>query len=124
MRVLRNRYVDFLLEHPEAIERLQVTQREMEVLSYLDQPLGLSAQRREAGRYRGALFASDQDIQYLLDQGIQSRNIHQIDSVGENWKLVKSEGSPRFEFFPGLLPEALMAVIRIALERTSVVREG
>jgi 2-phospho-L-lactate transferase/gluconeogenesis factor (CofD/UPF0052 family)/8-oxo-dGTP pyrophosphatase MutT (NUDIX family) len=117
VKVFRNRYVDFLLEHPEIVQRLQITRREIEVLSYLDQPLGLYAGRSEAGRYRGALFASDQDIQYILDQGVQSRNIHQIDSIGENWKLAKSEGSPKFEFFPGLVPEALLGIIRISLER-------
>jgi 2-phospho-L-lactate transferase/gluconeogenesis factor (CofD/UPF0052 family)/8-oxo-dGTP pyrophosphatase MutT (NUDIX family) len=117
VRVLRNRYVDFLLQHPEVQLRLQITHRELEVLSYLDQPPGLYSHRSEAGRYRGALYASDQDFQYLLDQGIQARNIHQVDSIGQNWKLTKSEGSPRFEFFPGLVPEALMGIIRIALER-------
>jgi 2-phospho-L-lactate transferase/gluconeogenesis factor (CofD/UPF0052 family)/8-oxo-dGTP pyrophosphatase MutT (NUDIX family) len=116
-KVLRNRYLDFLLQHPEVQRRLQITHRELEVLSYLDQPPGLYAHRSEAGRYRGALYAADQDIQYLLDQGIQARNIHQVDSIGQNWKLVKSEGLPRFEFFPGLVPEALMGIIRIALER-------
>jgi 2-phospho-L-lactate transferase/gluconeogenesis factor (CofD/UPF0052 family) len=116
-RVLRNRYVDFLLQHPEVQLRLQITHRELEVLSYLDQPSDLYSHRSEAGRYRGALYASDQDLQYLFDQGIQARNIHQVDSIGQNWKLIKSEGSPRFEFFPGLVPEALMGIIRIALER-------
>jgi len=117
IRVLRNRYVDFLLSHTEFQESLQITRRELEVLSYLDQPQRLYSDRSEAGRYRGALFASNRDIQYLLDQGIQARNIHQIDSIGENWKLIKSAGSPRFEFFPGLVPEALMGIIRIAFER-------
>lgn len=115
--VLRNRYVDFLLQNPDVQQRLQITHREIDVLSYLDQPSGLYSHRSEAGRYRGALYASDQDLQYLLDQGIQARNIHQVDSIGQNWKLIKSEGSPRFEFFPGLVPEALMGIIRIALER-------
>jgi 2-phospho-L-lactate transferase/gluconeogenesis factor (CofD/UPF0052 family) len=127
VRVLRNRYVDFLLQHPEVQMRLQITHRELEVLSYLDQPSGLYSHRSEAGRYRGALYASDQDLQYLLDQGIQPRNIHQVDSIGQNWKLIKSEGSPRFEFFPGLVPEALMGIIRIALERgteDTIVRDS
>jgi hypothetical protein len=63
------------------------------------------------------LFATDEDIAYLIKQGIQRRSIHQVDSVGENWKLVKAEGAPTFEFFPGLVPEALLGIIKIALER-------
>jgi hypothetical protein len=54
-----------------------------------------------------------------MDQGIQPRNIHQIDSIGQNSKLLKSEGTPKFEFFPGLVAEALMGIIRIALETGS-----
>ena len=126
-RVFRNRYVDFILQHPEVQSRLQITHRELEVLSCLDQPRGLYSHRSEAGRYRGALYASDQDLQYLLDQGIQARNIHQVDSIGQNWKLIKSAGSPTFEFFPGLVPEALMGIIRIALERgteEAIVRDS
>ncbi|MEN3331117.1 MAG: hypothetical protein V7641_482 [Blastocatellia bacterium] len=117
--ILRNRYVDFLIRHPEVQERLGVTGREFEVLSYMEQPSTLYAGRTEAGRYRGALFATDQDINYMVEQGIQLRNIHEIDSIGENKKLLKSEGAPAFEFFPGLVPEALVGIIRIALERGS-----
>ncbi|HYU34486.1 MAG TPA: 2-phospho-L-lactate transferase CofD family protein [Thermoanaerobaculia bacterium] len=118
-RILRNRYVEFIIQYPEVRERLGITLREIEVLSYMEQPHSLYAGRTEAGRYRGALFATDEDIRYLVEQGIQLRNIHEIDSIGENWKLLKSEGSPCFEFFPGLVPEALMGIIRIALERGS-----
>ena len=118
-KVFRNRYVDFLIKHPEVQEQLGVTWREIEVLSYMDQPLRLYKGRTEAGRYRGALFATDEDICYLMKQGIQLRNIHEIDSIGENWKLLKSEGSPSFEFFPGLVPEALVGIIKIAMERGS-----
>jgi 2-phospho-L-lactate transferase/gluconeogenesis factor (CofD/UPF0052 family)/8-oxo-dGTP pyrophosphatase MutT (NUDIX family) len=119
VKILRNRYVDFLASHPEVRERLGVTLREIEVLSYMEQPSTLYAGRTEAGRYRGALFATDEDIGYLVEQGIQLRNIHEIESIGENRKLLKSEGAPSFEFFPGLVPEALVGIIRIALERGS-----
>ena len=44
--------------------------------------------------------ATDEDFQYLVDQGIQRRSIHEVDSVGENWKLLKAEGAPKLEFFP------------------------
>jgi 8-oxo-dGTP pyrophosphatase MutT (NUDIX family)/2-phospho-L-lactate transferase/gluconeogenesis factor (CofD/UPF0052 family) len=118
-RLLRNRYVDFLITHPDIQARLNITLREIEVLSYLEQPASLYKGRTEAGRYRGALFATDEDIRYLVEQGVQLRNIHEIDSIGENWKLLKSEGAPSFEFFPGLVPEALVGIIRIALERGS-----
>jgi hypothetical protein len=119
IKILRNRYVDFLIRHPEVQERLGVTWREFEALSYMEQSSTLYAGRTEAGRYRGALFATDEDIGYLVEQGIQLRNIHEIDSIGENKKLLKSEGAPSFEFFPGLVPEALVGIIRIALERGS-----
>lgn len=117
IRVFCNKYVKFLLDHPEFREKHDVTIREIEVLSYLDQPQALYAQRSEKGRYRGALFATTEDIDYLVAQGIQRRNIHEVDSIGENWKFVKAEGTPSLEFFPGLVPEALVGIFRIALER-------
>jgi len=117
IRVFCNKYVKFLLDHPDFRERYHVTIREIEVLSYLDQPQALYDQRSEKGRYRGALFATTEDIDYLVAQGIQRRNIHEVDSIGENWKFVKAEGTPSLEFFPGLVPEALVGIFRIALER-------
>ena len=123
IKILCNKYIAFLREHPEIQQQLGVTLRELEVLSYLDQPPTLYANRSEAGRYRGALFATDEDVRYLVEQGIQRRNIHEIDSIGENSKLVKSEGAPTFEFFPGLVPEALVGIIRIALERGAIQTE-
>jgi len=115
--VRRNLYIDFLVHNPDTIHRLDITAREVEVLSYLERSVGGERGRKEAGRYRGALFAVDADVIYLTKRGVQRRNIHEIDSIGENWKLVKAEGAPSFEFFPGLVPEALMGIIRIALER-------
>jgi 2-phospho-L-lactate transferase/gluconeogenesis factor (CofD/UPF0052 family)/8-oxo-dGTP pyrophosphatase MutT (NUDIX family)/methylmalonyl-CoA mutase cobalamin-binding subunit len=123
IRIFCNRYVNFLLKNPEVVERYGITTREIEVLSYLDQPAALYQHRSEAGRYRGALFATQQDIDYLVGQGIQRRSIHEVDSIGENWKFVKSEGAPRLEFFPGLVPEALVGIFRIAMERTSSTLE-
>lgn len=122
-RVFCNQYVSFLLNHPEIADRYAITAREIEVLSYLDQPATLYKHRSEAGRYRGALFATQKDIEYLETQGIQRRNIHEVDSIGENWKFVKTEGTPQLEFFPGLVPEALVGIFRIAMERTSSTLE-
>ncbi|MDB4433411.1 2-phospho-L-lactate transferase CofD family protein, partial [bacterium] len=84
VRVYRNRYVDFLQRHPDVRERYEISAREIEVLSFLEQPGTLYRRRSEAGRYRGALFAVGEDIEYLVRQGIQRRNIHEVDSVGEN----------------------------------------
>ncbi|MCP4581760.1 MAG: NUDIX domain-containing protein [candidate division Zixibacteria bacterium] len=119
IRVFCNRYVKFLLDHPNIGEEYGITKREIEVLSYLDQPSTLYNRRSEGGRYRGALFATTGDIDFLVDRGIQRRSIHEVDSIGENWKIVKAEGAPRLEFFPGLVPEALVGIFRIALERAS-----
>lgn len=117
MLVFCNKYVKFLIDNPEIREHYGVTIREIEVLSYLDQPRTLYDKRSEKGRYRGALFATAEDIDYLVDQGIQRRSIHEVDSIGENWKFVKAEGSSSLEFFPGLVPEGLVGIFRIALER-------
>jgi len=123
MKVLRNRYVDFLLDYPEVQKELAITLREIQVLSYLEQPGTLFGNRTETGRYRGALFAADEDIDYLVERGIQRRSIHEVDSIGENWKFLKAEGAPSFETFPGLVPEALVGIFRIALERGSDVAQ-
>lgn len=121
IRVFENRYVRFLRTHPEVREKYDISIREIEVLSYLDQPASLYARRSEGGRYRGALFATKDDLEYLVRQGIQERRIHEVDCVGENWKFVKAAGSPSLEFFPGLVPEALVGIFRIALERPSSI---
>jgi hypothetical protein len=118
--VLCNRYVQFLLERPDIREKYAITPREMEVLSFLDQPPAPGHPRSEGGRYRGALFATAADIAYLESQGIQRRNIHEIDSIGQNWKFVKEAGTPTLEFFPGLVFEALLGILRIALERAAM----
>ena len=126
-KIFRNRYVDFLLDYPDVQEELGITLRELEVLSCLEQPSTLFGRRTEAGRYRGALFAASDDIEYLVKHGIQRRSIHEVDSIGENWKFLKAEGEPSVEFFPGLVPEALMGIFRIALERgsgSSITRES
>ena len=46
--------------------------------------------------------------------------IHEIDSVGENSKLLKAEGNPEVEYFPGLVAGALSGILQIALERGAV----
>lgn len=117
VEISRNRFVDSLLSNPQWISQLGITRREVEVLAALEQDRRFTSGRSEKGRYRSPLFAANEDIDYLVAQGIQARNIHEVDSIGENWKLVKAEGTASFEFFPGLVPEALMAIIRIALER-------
>jgi len=119
VRILRNRYVDFLLNYPNVQESLGITLREIDVLSCLEQPCTFDGKRTEIGRYRGALFATQDDINYMVRQGIQRRNIHEVDSIGENWKILKAEGEFSFEFFPGLVPDALTGIFRIALERGS-----
>ena len=116
--VLRNRYVSFLVDYPELRDQYGITNREIEVLSYLEQPSDLYKGRSEMGRYRGALFATEEDINYLVENGIQRRSIHEVDSIGRNWKFVKSEGARNVEEFPGLVSEALGGIFRIALERS------
>jgi 2-phospho-L-lactate transferase/gluconeogenesis factor (CofD/UPF0052 family)/isopentenyldiphosphate isomerase len=119
VRVFGNKYTRFLKRRPDFVRQFQITSREVEVLSHLDQPASLYRQRSEAGRYRGALFATSDDIEYLVAQGIQRRRIHEVDCVGENWKFVKAAGAPSLEFFPGLVPEALVGIFRIVLEQSA-----
>lgn len=123
-KVFCNRYVKFLIDNPTIRDQYDVTNREIEILSYLDQPPTLYSRRSEGGRYRGALFATREDITYLARQGIQLRSIHEVDSIGENWKFVKVEGTPTLEFFPGLVPEALVGIFRIAIERGARARKS
>ena len=117
--VLRNKYVDFLVDYPDVQEALGITLREIEVLSCLERPSAFDVKSTEIGRYRGALFATEDDVAYMVEQGIQRRNIHEVDSIGENWNLLEVDGAPSFEFFPGLVPEALTGILRTALERGS-----
>ena len=79
--------------------------------------MDLYKDRSEKGRYRGALFATDKDIAYLIKQGIQLRNIHEVDSIGKNIKFIKSKGDTKFEHFPGLIPQSLMGIFQLALEK-------
>jgi 2-phospho-L-lactate transferase/gluconeogenesis factor (CofD/UPF0052 family) len=123
-KVFCNKYVKLVIDYPEIRNRYDVTDREIEILSYLDQPPTLYNRRSEGGRYRGALFATREDIAYLCQQGIQLRSIHEVDSIGENWKFVKAEGTPSLEFFPGLVPEALVGIFRIAIERGARAHKG
>jgi 2-phospho-L-lactate transferase/gluconeogenesis factor (CofD/UPF0052 family) len=112
-----NKYVDFLRRYPNISSELKITRRELEILSFLDQPAELYSERSEKGRYRGALFATEEDIKYLTHQGIQRRNIHEVDAIGKNIKFIKSKGNTRFEYFPGLIPQSLMGIFQLALEK-------
>jgi hypothetical protein len=116
-KIYRNKYVDFLRRFPELITKYHITMREMEILSFLDQPMDLYNDRSETGRYRGALFASNKDIAYLTRQGIQRRSIHEVDSIGKNIKFIKTKGNTQFENFPGLIPQSLMGIFQLALEK-------
>jgi 2-phospho-L-lactate transferase/gluconeogenesis factor (CofD/UPF0052 family)/8-oxo-dGTP pyrophosphatase MutT (NUDIX family) len=112
-----NRYVDFLRKNPKIKEKYGVTLRELEILSFQEQPRELYKGRSEKGRYRGALYATETDIAYLTKQGIQLRNIHEVDSIGKNLKILKTEGKTEFEEFPGLIPQSLMGIFQLALEK-------
>lgn len=112
-----NRYVDFLQKYPKITKKYGITLRELEILSFLEQPTALYKGRSEKGRYRGALYATEADIAYLTKQGIQSRNIHEVDSIGKNLKIIKAEGETKFENFPGLIPQSLMGIFQLALEK-------
>lgn len=113
----KNKYIDFIEQYPEIRKKYQITDSEMEILSFLEQPSELYKYRTEKGRYRGAVFATKKDINYLIQQGIQQRNIYQVDSIGNNTKIIKKEGAIEIEYFPGLLPQALMGIFKIVLER-------
>jgi hypothetical protein len=115
-----NRYVEYVLTHPEFRDQHQITDWEVQVLGFLDQPPFLGKSRSEAGRYRGAVYAHESDIDYLIRQGISRRHIYEVESIAMNEKILKAEGKPKIERFPGLIPESLVGIFKILLEKGTI----
>ena len=115
--ILRNHYVDYIFTHPAFRAAQQVTNWELRVLGYLEQPQVLYHSRCEAGRYRGAVYARDADITYLVAHGIPRRHIYEVESIAMNTKILKAVGTPQLEEFPGLIPESLVGIFRILLAK-------
>jgi 2-phospho-L-lactate transferase/gluconeogenesis factor (CofD/UPF0052 family)/uncharacterized protein with ATP-grasp and redox domains len=112
-----NRYVQYVLKNPDFRAKQQITDWELRVLSFLEQPSSLYKSRSEAGRYRGAVYARDNDIAYLVDGGIPPRHIYEVESIAMNMKILKAAGKPQLEEFPGLIPESLVGVFKILLAK-------
>lgn len=112
-----NRYVAYVLDHPDFREKHRITDWELRILGYLEQDPLLTESRSEAGRYRGAVYAMPEDIDYIVSRGIPRRNIYEVECIAMNTKVLKAEGKPRLETFPGLIPEALVGVLKILLEK-------
>jgi 2-phospho-L-lactate transferase/gluconeogenesis factor (CofD/UPF0052 family) len=113
--ILINRYTKYVFDNPSFRKREQVTDWELRVLGFLEQPICLNSSRMEAGRYRGAVYALDSDIKYIVRQGISKRHIYEVESISMNKKILKAEGKPQIEEFPGLIPEALVGIFKILL---------
>jgi hypothetical protein len=105
------------LRCPDFRKENQITDWELKVLGFLDQAPSLCKSRSEAGRYRGAVYALEDDIEYLIDQGIPPRHIYEVESIAMNDKILKAEGKPRLEVFPGLIPESLVGIFKILLAK-------
>lgn len=110
-----NRYTKYVFSHPSFRKREQITDWELRVLGFLEQPICLNSSRMEAGRYRGAVYALDSDIKYIVRQGILKKHIYEVESISMNKKILKAEGKPQVEEFPGLIPEALVGIFKILL---------
>jgi 2-phospho-L-lactate transferase/gluconeogenesis factor (CofD/UPF0052 family) len=115
--IFRNHYVDFVLNHPDFRAKHQITDWELRVLGFLEQPAWLYENRREAGRYRGAVYATDEDTAYIESRGINRRHIYEVESIAINEKILKAEGKPVIEKFPGLIPESLVGIFKILLQK-------
>lgn len=111
--ILRNRYVAYVLDHPDFRRQEQITDWELRILGFLEQPPVLYHSRSEAGRYRGAVYAKEDDIEYLMSNGIPRRHIYEVESIAMNKKYLKAAGIPKIEMFPGLIPESLVGIFRI-----------
>ena len=120
--ILLNRYTSYVLKNPKFRKRHQITDWELKILSFLEQPASLYKSRSEAGRYRGAVYALEDDIKYLISHGIPKRNIYEVESIAMNSKLLKAEGQPQIEEFPGLIPEALVGIFKILLAKGAMMK--
>lgn len=116
--ILRNRYVNYVLKHPAFREEHQIADWELRVLGFLEQPASAyKGDRAEAGRYRGPVFATKRDFNYLERQGIARRNIYEVESIGMSTKILKAEGKPKIEQFPGLTAESLIGIFKILMQK-------
>ena len=115
--IFLNRYVEYVCKHDDFRKRHQITDWELRVLGFLDQAPSLYKSRSEAGRYRGAVYALESDINYLIAQGIPPRHIYEVESIAMNTKILKAEGKPKLEEFPGLIPESLVGIFKILLAK-------
>jgi len=115
--ILRNRYVAYVLDNRKFRDRQQITNWELRILGFLEQPPELYHSRSEAGRYRGAVYATEDDVQYLIKQGIPRRHIYEVESIAMNTKFLKAPGDLSIEEFPGLIAESLVGIFRILLDK-------
>jgi 2-phospho-L-lactate transferase/gluconeogenesis factor (CofD/UPF0052 family) len=115
--IFLNHYIDYVIQHPDFRRNHQITDWEMRILGSLDQSPDLYRMRSEAGRYRGAVYALDCDISYLIENGIPPRHIYEVESIAMNQKILKAEGKPTLEEFPGLIPESLVGIFKILLAK-------
>ena len=116
--IFRNSYVRYVLDHPDFRARHQITDWELRILGFLKQPHCLYRARSEAGRYRGAVYATEEDYQYLMRNGIPRRHIYEVECIAMNEKIMKcDDGKLREEQFPGLVSESLVGIFKILLEK-------
>lgn len=115
--ILQNKYVYYVINHPEFRKRNMITCNELKILGYLDQPCILHKSRTEKGRYRGVVYAREEDIEYMVKGGIPRRNIIEVELISEKEKMLKLEGVTEIEKFPGLTSEVLAGIFKIILQK-------
>lgn len=115
--ILRNRYVYYVINHPEFRKKNLITPHELKILGYLEQSHILYKSRAEKGRYRGAIYAREEDIEYIVNRGIPRRNIIEVELISEKEKILKAEGATEIEKFPGLTSEVLAGIFKILLQK-------
>lgn len=115
--ILRNRYVYYVIAHPEFRKKNLITPNELKILGYLEQTHILYKSRAEKGRYRGAIYAREEDIEYIVNRGIPGRNIIEVELISEKEKILKAEGATEIEKFPGLTSEVLAGIFKILLQK-------
>jgi predicted NBD/HSP70 family sugar kinase len=110
--ILRNIYVKHLDENRQLIKEYALTFEDLRLLSFYDQDPLIETARSERGRYRGALYLSGEAISYLVQRGLNEKNIHRYDLVSMQQKILKAEGELQHERFLGLDAERIEDILR------------
>jgi phosphomannomutase len=125
--IYRNRYIAYLLDTSEGREfasQRGLSFDNLMLLSYLDHDRRLYASRSERGRFRGPIYATDDSLQYLEQNGISRNNVHHTDSLlSMQQKIKKASGVLQFDRFAGLDAKKIADVFaRILDPRITIIK--